>query len=119
MSLHRYTTTQGDKKVVVTLGWDRPLQGFFMTIVESASKSSTVVTHDDQEDDETFLFNSLEQQNPYPKEINGYLAELEHHGVELPEQMVDEVLSDGMKNVGNKYVEHTIENSRYVRNPML
>ena len=114
MSLHRYTNTDGDRKTVVAIGWDRPLQGFFMTIIEVAPEPITD-TGDEAEDNETFLFNNLEQQIPHPKGINGYLAELEHRGIDLPQQMVNEVLVDGMHNVGNKCVDHSIENSHYVR----
>lgn len=114
MSLHRYTSTRGDRKTVVTMGWDRPLQGFFMTIIEVVPEPITGI-NDEAEDDEIFLFDNLEQQIPHPKGINGYLAELEHQGIDIPQQMVNEVLADGMHNVGNKFVDHTIENSHYVR----
>lgn len=116
MSLHLYTT-QGDRQIVVTMGWDRPLQGFFMSITEVAAQLITN-TSDEEEGDEIFLFNNLDQKIPYPKEINSYLAELEHQNIGIPEQMASEVVADRMHNVGNKCVDHTIENGHYIRTLM-
>lgn len=104
MSFHTFSTTLGAIQIVVNSGWDRPLQGFFMTIIKQS----------DEEEDE-HLFNHLAEPVSYPKEINCYLHELEQRGITLPEQMVNELLADGMRNVGNKYVVHLIQAGRYVR----
>lgn len=110
MSLHSFTTTQGSSRIVIDAGWDRPLQGYFMTIRQLPGINTA-----ESDDEESYLFNHLDQQRPYPQEINGYLCELENRGIDLPARMVIELLSDGMRNIGNKYVVHRVENGHYVR----
>jgi len=118
MSLHKYTTQLRNIELVVTMGWDRPLQGFFMTIIQTNLEPESV-DKKYEEDDEVFLFNNLEQQVSHPKGIEAYLFELEHRGIEVPEKMINEVLADGMHNVGNKIVEHTRVNGIYNREQTL
>ena len=118
MSLHKFTTQFGNTELVVTMGWDRPLQGFFMTIIQTDSESASA-GEENKEDDEAFLFNNLEQHVSHPKGIEAYQFELEHRGIEVPEKMINEVLADGMHNVGNKIVEHTCVNGIYNREQTL
>jgi len=118
MSLHKYTTQLGNIELVVTMGWDRPLQGFFMTIIQTNFEPAPA-GEENEEDDEICLFNNLEQQVSHPKGIEAYLFELEHRGIEVPEQMINEILADGMHNVGNKIVEHTRVNGIYNREQTL
>ena len=65
MSVHSFTTRHGGDEIVVTMGWDRPLQGYFMTISKTNS----------EDEEEHFLFNNLEQHITHPKDIEGYLFE--------------------------------------------
>jgi len=118
MSLHKYTTQPRNIELVVTMGWDRPLQGFFMNIIQTNLEPASS-GEKTEEDEEVFLFNNLEQQVSHPKGIEAYLFELEHRGIEVPEQMINEVLADGMHNVGNKIVEHTRVNGIYNREQTL
>ena len=118
MSLHKFTTQLGNIKIVVTMGWDRPLQGFFMTIIQTYLEPAQA-GEEIEDDDESFLFNNLEQQVSHPKGIEAYQFELEHRGIEVPEKMINEVLADGMHNVGNKIVEHTCVNGIYNREQAL
>lgn len=118
MSLHKFTTQLRNIELVVTMGWDRPLQGFFMTIIQTNLEPASA-DKKDEEDDEACLFNNLEQQVSHPQGIEAYLFELEHRGIEVPEKMINEVLADGMQNVGNKIVEHTRVNGIYNREQTL
>ena len=109
MSVHTFTTRHGGDEIVVTMGWDRPLQGYFMTITKTNS----------EDEEEHFLFNNLEQHITHPKDIEGYLFELAHRRINVPEQMTSEVIMDGVRNVGNKYVTHRFENGKHVREQAL
>ena len=115
MSVHTFTTRQGNDQIVVTMGWDRPLQGYFMTItrIDSNPEGNT------EDEEEHFLFNNLEQHITHPKDIEGYLFELAHRRINVPEQMTSEVIMDGVRNVGNKYVSHRFENGKHVREQTL
>ena len=119
MSLHRFTTKLGDTEIVVTMGWDRPLRGYFMTIMQVAFVPSTATNSDHEEEENSYLFNNLDQINSYPKELTAYLFELENRGIEIPQRMIDEVTMDGVRNVGNKIVEHYYISSEYVRKKKL
>ena len=69
MSVHTFTTQQGNDEVVVTMGWDRPLQGYFMTItrIDSNPEGNT------EDEEEHFLFNNLEQQKEGKNEKDLYI----------------------------------------------
>ncbi|MCG7988409.1 MAG: hypothetical protein JAY80_13720 [Candidatus Thiodiazotropha lotti] len=115
MSVHNFSTQYGDDEIVVTMGWDRPLRGFFMTI----TRIDPSPEGDTEDEEEHFLFNNLEQHITHPKDINGYLFELEHRGIDVPVQMTSEVLMDGANDVGNKIVDHRYVNGKYVREQTL
>ena len=117
MSLHRFETQLGDTKIVVTMGWDRPLQGYFMTIMKLKPASSSALENDLEED--CYLFNNLEQTNSHPRELTAYLFELENRGIEIPQRVIDEVTMDGVRNVGNKVVNHCYFDGKYVREEKL
>lgn len=114
MSQHRFTTMHDNDEIEVTLGWDRPLQGFFMTIVKKPKDSKK-----DAEHNPAYLFNCLDQAQSHPREISGFLFELVHRGIVIPQEMLNEVLSDNTNNVGNKIVEHRYVNGEYVRDQIL
>ena len=117
MSLHCFTTKLGDAEIVVTMGWDRPLQGYFMTIMKLKPVSSSAL--EDELEEDCYLFNNLEQTNSHPKELTAYRFELENRGIEIPQRMIDEVTMDDVRNVGNKVVEHCYVDGEYVREEQL
>ena len=114
MSVHTFTTQHGDDEIVVTMGWDCPLQGFFMTIVKKTKTGEA-----DNEHNPVYLFNCLDQQDAHPREISGYLFELGHQDIVIPQEMLNELLSDSRHNIGNKIVDHRYVNGKYVREQTL
>ena len=114
MSQHRFTTMHDNDEIVVTLGWDRPLQGFFMTIIKNPKDGK-----EDAEQDPVYLFNCLDQDESHPREISGFLFELAHRGIVIPQEVFNEVLSDNTNDVGNKIVDHRYVNGKYVREQSL
>ena len=118
MSQHRFTTKLGNTEVVVTMGWDQPLQGYFMTIMETNSATS-MAENEDTEEKEVYLFDNFKQFDSHPKEITGYLFELELLGIDVPRQMIDEVMMEGVRNIGNKIVEHSYVDGKHVRKQTL
>src|SRR5581483_5231448 len=89
--------------VVVYMGWDRPLQGFFMFIERPACG----------DDDCRYLYSNLDEEEPHPKTIGRYLDVLRCLEISIPDEMIDEVLRDGRENFGNKTIEHRIIDGRY------
>lgn len=118
MSQHKFITMHNGSEIVVTMGWDRPLQGFFMFIMEVDSKP-LIAGETENEDEPVYLFNCLDQHDAHPREISGYLFELIDREIVIPQEMLNELLSDSTHNVGNKIVEHRYVNGKYVREQTL
>jgi hypothetical protein len=85
MSQHYFDTTWGSQLISILMGWDRPLQGYFM-VIESP------------ENDEP-LWCNLSHEPSHPDIL----------------EMIQEILEDGAKNVGNKQVRHSLEDGIYAR----
>ncbi len=117
MSQHRFTTQLDDIEIVVIMGWDRPLQGFFMSIIQ-VSPEPKESSDQEAEAEDVYLFNNLEQSLSHPKELTAYLCELDNRGINLPEQMIAEVTMDGVRNEGNKFVVHSIVDGKHIRNQL-
>lgn len=78
-----------NKKTEVLMGWDRPLQGFFLVI--------------DQGGDEP-LWSNLYQEVSHPKTLEPFLKELQSRGINLPSAMISEIEQDKNTNAGNKCI---------------
>lgn len=89
MSQYHYMLVHEGKNTEVLMGWDRPLQGFFLVI--------------DQGDDEP-LWSNLYQKESHPKTLEPFIKELHSRGIELPRAMVAEMEQDRLDNMGNKCV---------------
>lgn len=100
MSRHTFKTTHNDRPVEVCAGWDRPLQGFFMTVL---------YTDTDAETDYEYAFNNLELTLPHPACFDFFRDALHDLGIAPPEAMVDEIEADGAANMGNKVMDWTPE----------
>lgn len=92
MSQHRFSTTHNGEKTRLLMGWDKPLQGYFL-VIEKAS-----------DEDEPFYSNLLHAENPYPKTLEPFLEVLENLGIQVPLKMVNAVQEDGKNDIGNKEI---------------
>jgi hypothetical protein len=99
MSQHQYeTTTPGGQPVCVTLGWDRRLEYFFMTVELKGGKPPA--------SDEGFLYSNLDERHAFSNDLDYYRAKLNAMRLNVPESMFEEVASDAERNVGNRTVCH-------------
>lgn len=103
MSQHVFATVHQGERTEVTLGWDASLQGFFMVI----EKPSDI--------DAPFWCNLIDAEVTHPKTLEPFLKVLEELGIILPLEMIEEVKCDGVENVGNKQIMHSIEKGIYSR----
>lgn len=99
MSRHTYTTTDQDLgRVQVAAGWDRPLQGFFMTVERL----------DAADDDEgAYAYSNLDDEGlagtwGFSGDFGYFVGVARSLGIELPAPMVADVIADGAANAGNK-----------------
>jgi NADPH-dependent 2,4-dienoyl-CoA reductase/sulfur reductase-like enzyme len=99
MSQHLFSTHCNGKPVVVLMGWDRPLQGFFLVVEEDDEKSDGYV-YTNMDDPALAPWMGL------PPTIDPFLAKLQELGITVPSCMVEEIRSDAARNVGNRYVTY-------------
>ncbi len=104
MSQHIYFTSHNNELTSVLMGWDKPLQGFFM-----------VIDKPDLGLDEPFWSNLIDHIPNYPKTLDSFLKVLSKFKISVPKQMIEEVLADGEQNFGNKEVLHSFFDGIYKR----
>lgn len=101
MSQHCFPTTHQGHPVQLMLGWDRPLQGFFMVIERTGV--------DDDEEEDPFVYSNLYDVDllptrGYAHDISYFQAKLNDLGLQVPERILQEVREDRAHNVGNRVV---------------
>lgn len=96
MSQHHFDTTHNGQPVTITMGYDRPLRGFFMTI-GSSGEASIYCNLDDPE---------LVPWGGLPPILDPFLHRLRELGLQVPAGMIAEVRCDQVKQVGNRVVVH-------------
>ncbi|HET9645425.1 MAG TPA: hypothetical protein VFP68_19180 [Burkholderiaceae bacterium] len=95
MSQHRFQTTYQGDPVSVLMGWDRPLQGFFLVIAAICRDGYVYSNLEDR---------ALRQCFGLPPALDYFLGKLSEFGIEVPSRMIDEIKADADKDVGNRYV---------------
>lgn len=104
MSQHYFETTYNGQPITIQMGYDRPIQYYFMVIEITGG-----------EDDESLIYSNLDQSNPHPQTLAPYIQKLEEMGVTVPEEMLAEIAEDGANNVGNKEVFHSLVDGQHIR----
>ena len=104
MSQHYYKTQHQGRDVVVLMGWDRPLQGYFM-VIEYSDEAGVM--------DDEYLYDNLNDPAlscymGLPPTADHFLGKLTSLGLSLPEQMVAGVLDDMKLNAGNAVTWHGV-----------
>lgn len=96
MSQHFFQATLNNRPVQILIGWDRPLQGFFMTI-----------TRLDAADDESeVLFDSASASLRFPRGLARFRKKLAELGIKPPAGLFEAVSADARGNAGNRIVTH-------------
>ena len=99
MSQHTYTTSYKGQEVRILMGFDRPLQGFFMDI-DVQSSFQSIPLYACSED------SALRETFGMSKSIDHFLQKLVALGLKIPEAMLLEVQKDGEENAGNVVKNH-------------
>jgi len=95
MSQHCFPTTCHGEPVFILMGWDRPLQGYFLVI---KCEHRDALLYSNLEDHE------LRQCMGMPRSLDHFLKRLSEFGVQVPSRMLNEIKADAKANVGNRYV---------------
>jgi hypothetical protein len=97
MSQHILTTTMREgRKVTVTLGYDRPLDYVFCTVLD---------------EDDDVIYSNLDDEiaGTELQDVEYFRPILKGLGIHVPETIFDEVNSDQLLRVGNRIVHHTAD----------
>ena len=105
MSQHSFSTTLEGRPVIVVVGYDRPLRGFFC-FVEKCDI--------DGEDEDEFVYsnlNDLKLGSCYglSKSLDYLKGVLQELGLQVPASMFEQSELDMLGNVGNRCVSHTAD----------
>ncbi len=97
MSQHYFQTSFAGTDIHILMGWDRPLQGFFL-----------VVQKGDVEED--IIYSNLEDKAlkgcRLPKSIAYFEGKLVELGLRVPPKMIEEIKKDAATGVGNRLVRY-------------
>jgi len=99
MSQHHFATMLQGRPVEVLMGWDRPLQGFFMLVSRG----------DAGDDEDEYLYCNLDDHalvrcGGLPAAMDHFVVQLRKLGIEVPPAMLAEVERDAVVNAGNRFV---------------
>lgn len=107
MSRHYFQTTYAGKPAEVLMGFDRPLDGFFM-IIDYLDEPE-----DDNEDH--YIYSNMREKNPHPPTLTPFLEKLAELDISIPAEMIQEIEIDGAFKTGNKNVRHAVVDGSYTR----
>ena len=94
MSQHFYKTTYKNRPVEVVMGWDRPLQEYFLWVRYLDKKQ------------QSFMWHNLDHDIKERYRLGTFLNVLAQFGISVPQTMILEVRKDGEFNTGNKQMTH-------------
>ncbi len=110
MSRHYFQTTYAEKPVEVLMGFDRPLNGFFM-VIDYLNEPE----NDEDDEDDGYIYSNMWEKNPHPDSLTPYLEKLAELDISIPAEMIQEIEIDGAFKTGNKHVRHAVVDGTYTR----
>ena len=107
MSQHIFQKNSGAQTVRVVLGYDRPLNYFFLTVQRLNSSSAPSPFGAPSDDDDGFLYSNLSDPDAgFRADLQYYRDRLKQLAITIPERMFDEVTADAANRVGNRVVRY-------------
>lgn len=96
MSRHHLRTVRGTSPLLVVIGYDRPLNEFFLQLWDDAPSAEA----------EEPAYSSMDEPAADWRDIATVVRRLEELDVPVPRSMIDAVVADGDQRAGNRIVEH-------------
>lgn len=112
MSQHLYPATHQGKPVFVLMGYDRPLQGFFLIVERPTTPPFDDLPPDaDEDEDDRYLYSNLDdmdltQWGGLPPRLDHFLTKLQELGIPALPNVIAELHADQANNIGNRYVRY-------------
>lgn len=107
MSQHYFDTSHEGFPITVQLGWDRPMQCFFLVIMKPAE----LVADTTRAKDDEILYSYLHEEAPFGHGLDHYREVLRRFQITLPESLFIEAENDAARNVGNRIAVHWANSS--------
>lgn len=104
MSRHYFGTFHKGSPITVVLGWDRPMDYFFLVIEEETNSADNPMAFD-------LLYSNLQESDPFNHDLDYYRGVLRHFQIGVPENMFIEVERDRERNTGNRVIKHQADGS--------
>lgn len=98
MSQHHFYTQHNGEKTHVLMGWDYPLQGFFLVIEKESDLDVPFWSN----------LNAEDAEEAHPKNLKSFLDILKKLDIEIPVEMLEDINQDKLSNVRNKQVMHKV-----------
>jgi hypothetical protein len=100
MSQHHFFIEHEGQKTHVLMGWDRPLQGYFLVINK-------------ENDTDSPYWSNLDVAISHPNALNTFFDVLARLNITLPDEMSQAIEKDAEQNKGNRQVIHQITLNGY------
>ncbi|MDY6948938.1 MAG: hypothetical protein SXG53_24860 [Pseudomonadota bacterium] len=97
MSRHFFDCEHDGRSVRVRLGYDRPLDEYFLHIEFRDSGA---------DDEHTMLYASINDPSADTTKLSYFAGVLAKYGIRVPNNLFREVAVDAFYRVGNRYVQH-------------
>jgi len=107
MSRHYFKTAHKGFPITVVIGWDRPVNYFFMFI----EKPAELIDDAMKVESEDFLYHNLHERDPFGHDLDYYRSVLHHFQINVPESMFTEVQLDMERHTGNRVADHQSDGS--------
>jgi hypothetical protein len=117
MSQHYYEFDYKNRKAKLTLGCDRRLEEFFMTIIyidtpndidtpDDPPESTDDEPTEDSNEDSDLIYSDVWEEDVSAKSLELYQSRLKSLGIKVPESLFREVNRDATTQVGNRVARH-------------
>ena len=107
MSQHYFETHHKGFPITIMLGWDRPMQHFFLVI----KKPTELIGDPNYVYDGEVLYSNLYDTNAFGHDLEYFGEVLRHFQIVVPASMFVQVLRDSLRNIGNRVVKHEADGS--------
>ncbi|MCW5663883.1 MAG: hypothetical protein KIT35_08610 [Piscinibacter sp.] len=97
MSRHHLHTVRAGSPLLVVMGYDRPLNEFFLQLWEDGREA----------DADAPAYSSLDEPAADWRDIATLIRRLEEFDILVPRSMIDAVVADGVHRAGNRIAEHS------------
>lgn len=107
MSRHYFDTFHKGYPITVLLGWDRPMDYFFLVV----EKPTELIDDTMKVESDDFLYSNLHESDPFNHGLDYYREVLRHFQIGVPESMFIQVQRDRESYTGNRVAKHRTDGS--------